>query len=141
MTRLVLIFAAVCILIGTTSFQTVTSPNEFDWSNINEFKFYGFVDPTKIKKTKFVMADTEKIKSIFSNLKQSDVFLPKGASRFATIKFKNKNKMLIQIISGGCSSFRVVKKDIFADSWFAFDSGKTTEWLEYINELTEKIEK
>jgi hypothetical protein len=141
MTRLIFILTVIFIITGLTSFQITTKTGVYDWGSIKEFKFYGFVDPTENNKAKFILADTDKIKKIFSKLKQSDGFLPKGASRFATIKFDNNKKITIQIIAGGHLPFRVIKKDLFTDHWFDLEDSLAIEWTNYINELTEKMGK
>ena len=122
--------------------MTVSGYGQTDWTKIKEFKFYGFDSPTENKDAKYVLADTDKIKKIFSNLVKSDGFLPKGASRFATITFEDNEKITIEIIAGGHLPFRVIKKDIWTDNWFDFpDNNTATEWTTYITELTDKLEK
>ena len=125
-----------------TGFQKANTITKYDWTKIKKFKFYGFVNATDKKSTdKYVLADTDKIKKIFSNLKKSDGFMPKGASRFATITFDNKKKITIQIIAGGHLPFRIIKKDLFTDDWFDFEDSTSREWTTYINDLTDRIEK
>jgi len=141
MTRIVFILTVVFSFIGLTGFQHVPKTNGYDWTKIKEFKFYGFENPNGKKDAKYILADADKIKSILINSKKSDGFLPKGASRFATITFDNKKKITIQIIAGGHLPFRVIKKELFTDPWFDFEKTKAAEWTNYISELTEKIKK
>lgn len=139
MTRLIYILTVTFTLITLTSFQNTTKKTSYDWTKIKEFKFYGYKNPSLNKDSKYILADTDKIKKIFLNLKKSEGFLPKGGSRFAIIIFENKKEIAIQIIGGG--PFRVIKKDIFSDKWFAFNDNTATEWIPYIRDLTEKLEK
>lgn len=136
MTRFIYFLIVAFTFTALTSFQNATS---YDWTKIKEFKFYGYKDPTLNKDTKYILADTEKIKKIFLNSKKSNGFIPKGVSCYAIIIFDSKKEIFIQIIGGG--PCRVVKKDIFSDKWFDFDDNTATEWRAYIKELTEKVEK
>ena len=138
MTRLIYILMVTFTLITLTSFQNATKKTGYDWTKIKEFKFYGYNDPSLTKDAKYILADTDKIKKIFLNLKKSDGFLPKGGNRFAKIIFDNKKEISIQIIGGG--PFRVIKKDIFSDKWFDFENNTRIEWSAYIKDLTNEIE-
>jgi len=115
--------------------------NDYDWTKIKEFKFYGFNNPNDKKDSKYLLADESKIESIFKNLKKSDGFVPKGASRFVTIIFDNKKQLTIQIISGGNLPFRVIKNNNWTDEWYSFGDITALEWVNYINKLTEEIAK
>ncbi len=141
MTRFIFIFTVTLTLTMLTAFHSRTKTGDYNWAKMKEFRFYGFVNPNDEKDAKYILADVDKIKSIFSNLKKSDGFLPKGASRFATITFDNKKKITIQIITGGHLPFRIIKKDIWADRWFDFDDNTAADWTNYIRELTEKMGK
>jgi len=139
MTRFIYILIVAFTLTALTSFQNTSKTIGYDWTKIKEFKFYGYKNPSVNKDAKYILADTDKIKKIFMNLKKSEGFLPKGGSRFAIIIFDNNKEISIQIIGGG--PFRVIKKDIFLDKWFDFDDNSATEWTTYIKELTDKVEK
>ena len=141
MTRQLFILTVFLGFTALTGFQNANTTTKYDWTKIKEFKFYGFINPADKKDAKYILADTDTIEKIFSNLKKSDGFIPKGASRFATITFDSKKKITIQIIAGGHLPFRVIKKDILSDDWFDFDDSRATEWTTYISELTDKIEK
>jgi hypothetical protein len=118
-----------------------TLSDEPDWSTINEFKYYGFTNPTENKKfEKFILADIVKIKKLFVHLKKSNGYIPKGASRYAKISFDNNNVIIIQIIAGGQLPFRIINKDIFKDNWFELDEIYGQEWKNYIDNLTIKLE-
>ena len=135
------------LFILTLTFLTVlTACKTFsggqNWSKIKEFRFYGFVNPTDNQNVdKFVIADLDTIKKLFTNLRKSKGYLPKGASRYAKITFDNDSEILIQIIAGGQLPFRVINKDSFTDNWYELDEISGKEWTNYIDSLTTKLEK
>lgn len=139
LTSLSFILTVFMAVTAMTSFQFGYKTNKYDWTSIKEFKFYGFVNPKDSITSKYVIADIDKIKKIFSGSKKSNGFLPKGASRFATITFENKKTITIQIIPGGHSPFRVIKKDILKDDWYDFDDNSATEWTNYLGNLADKL--
>lgn len=141
MTRLILLLTIIFPLSVLTGFQKIHTSTKYDWTKIKEFKFYGYINPDEKKDAQYILADTDKIKKIFSQLKSSEGFLPKGAERFATISFENKKKITIQVIAGGHLQFRIIKKKLFTDDWFEISENNLIEWTDYLNVLTTKIEK
>lgn len=141
MTRIISILTIVFVLTTSTSVKIETKTGGYDWTKIKEFKFYGFENPNDVKNASYILADTDKIKSILLNVKRSEGFLPKGATRFATITFDNKKQITIQLISGRHLPFRVIKKNLLTDKWFDFDDKSAASWTNYINELIVQMEK
>lgn len=142
MKRLLYILTLTLLTVLTVLTSCKTFSGGQDWSTIKEFKFYGFVNPTDNQNIdKFVLADNDTIKKLFANLRKSKGYLPKGASRYAKITFDNDSEIIIQIIAGGQLPFREINKDSFTDNWYELSEISGTEWTNYIDNLTIKLEK
>lgn len=127
------------LIIGFMSSSLHSSKPAYEWDGITEFRYYGFKDPNSTEELDFVSADVEIIKSIFSTVKKSNAYIPKGASQYAQIFFSNGNQISIRIIAGSPNPFEVLNSKSDGASWFKVSEESGAQWNKYLHGLNEEL--
>lgn len=115
--------------------------SSYDWNEVTHFKYFGSINPKEKSGAKYVLGDLNKLVPLLNKAKSSEAYFPKGAQRYAKIKFKSKYEIVIQLLAGRPVIFRVVKRSLLIDKWYELDSKSTLEWEKIMNELHEKLQK
>jgi len=102
-------------------------------SNFVSAKYYGSFSPSDTIQHPFINVDMKTLNSLFCNIKKSEGYLPKGASKYILMNTTKNKQIILQIIAGRPHPIRIVNKDIFKDKWYEFkDSSSIKQWNELL---------
>lgn len=108
-----------------------------DWNDIQEVTFNGFTNPNiedTIKTGQNI--DIDLMSNYLKSAKKCEAYMPKGASIFVTIEFKNEEKVVVQFIAGGSDIFHVIKSDNeFLQDWYQLDPKHKEEWNQFFRAM------
>ena len=120
---------------------TAQDSQQYDWTEIKEFKFFGRNNPIEKSDSDFILADVDVVTELLTNSNKSEGYFPKGAQNYAVIVFNDSQIITIQILPGLPAPIRVIKGNLLDDDWFNFDEKTAMKWLEYIQLLSEQLDK
>lgn len=83
--------------------------------NIDSVEYYGFNPPLEQRDLLFVNIDQEDFNhfsDILSRKNRTDGYLPKGASRYVKIVYRDGDSEVVQIIAGYPNPVRIVEKKV-----------------------------
>ena len=106
------------------------------WNEIQKVTFNGFTNPNiedTIKTNHNI--DIDLMSNYLESAKKCEAYIPKGASIYVSLEFKDDNKLVLQFIAGGYDIFHVLKSDNTFLDWYQLDPKHRKEWNELFNKM------